>query len=132
MTTDLTMLFWSALLCLVLPNVYVIGLLGIPNGLAWGLGNRERPVAGETAWAGRARRAHSNLVENLIVFAVLVLVAHAAGLENEWTALGSQLFFWGRVGHVVTYIAGLTPWRTLAFAVAVVGEFMIAVQILTG
>jgi uncharacterized MAPEG superfamily protein len=131
MTTDLWMLACSAVLCLVAPNLYVTGLVGA-GGLGWGLGNREVAFTGEAAWALRARRAHANLVENLVVFAALVLVAHAAGRANAWTALGSQLFFWGRVGHLATYVAGLVPWRTVAFAVAIVGEWIIALQILLG
>jgi uncharacterized MAPEG superfamily protein len=131
MTTELTMLVWSAVLCLVMPNVGIAGLTGIPGGMAWGLGNRDAALD-LPAWIGRARRAHANLVENLVVFAALVLAAHAAGRTNEWTALGSQLFFWGRVGHAVTYVAGLVPWRTLAFGVAVVGEWIIAFQLLFG
>src|SRR4051812_21420983 len=132
MTTDLWMLLWSAVLGLVLPNVYVTGLMGTTGGLEWGLGNREVPITTETPWAHRARRAHANLVENLLVFAILVLVAHAAGRSDQWTALGSRLFFWGRLAHAVTYVAGLVPWRTVAFAVAIAGEWIIAVHLLFG
>ena len=132
MTTELTMLAWSAVLCLLLPNVAISSLSSLPGGLAWGLGNRDKPFTGLPGWAERARRAHANLVENLVVFAALVLAAHAAGRTNAWTALGAQLFFWGRVAHVGTYIAGLVPWRTLAFGVAIVGEWMIAAQLLFG
>jgi uncharacterized MAPEG superfamily protein len=53
------------------------------------------------------------------VFAALVLVAVAAGKTNAWTALGAQLFFWGRIAHLATYIAGLVPWRTLGVRVAI-------------
>jgi len=124
------MLAWSAVLCLVLPNLYVIGLTRLPNGLAWGLGNRDTPLEGEAAWAKRARRAHANLVENLVVFAALVLAAHLSGRANAMTALGAQLFFWGRLGHAVTYLAGLVPLRTLVFGIAIVGEWLIAIQLL--
>ena len=123
------MLTWSAVLCLVVPNLPVAGLTSVSGGFAWGLGNRDQPLE-VPAWVGRARRAHANLVENLVVFAALVLVAVAAGKTNSTTALGAQLFFWGRVGHLVTYVAGLVPWRTLAFAVAIVGEWLIVFQLL--
>ena len=122
------MLTWSAVLCLVVPNLSVAGLTSTPGGLVWGLGNRDQPFD-VPAWVGRARRAHANLVENLVVFAALVLVAVAADKTNAWTALGAQLFFWGRVAHLGTYIAGLVPWRTLAFAVAILGEWLIVFQL---
>jgi uncharacterized MAPEG superfamily protein len=130
MTTELMMLTWSAVLCLIVPNLGVAGLTAAPGGFAWGLGNRDRPFEELPAWAGRARRAHANLVENLVVFAALVLVAQVAGKTSAMTALGAQLFFWGRVGHLATYIAGLVPWRTLAFAVAILGEWLIVFALL--
>ncbi len=132
MTIELRMLAWSCLLALLMPNVYVVPLTSLPGGMAWGLGNRDRPLEGESAWASRARRAHANLIENLVVFAALVLVAHASGRTNAWTALGSELFFWGRLGHAATYVAGLVPWRTLAFAVAVAGEWIIVLRLIAG
>ena len=101
------------------------------GGLGWGLGNRDMPFQASPR-GPCAPGARTRTVENLVVFAALVLVAHAAGLANAATALGSQLFFWGRVAHVITYVAGLVPWRTLAFVVAVVGEWIIALQLLVG
>jgi len=128
MTTDLWMLVSSALLCLAIPFVYVGGIAGIPGGLAWGLGNRDVPLA-LPVWVERAKRAHANLVENLAPFAVLVLTAHVAGVANATTALGATLFFWGRVGHFVVYVIGIPYLRTVVFAVAVLGEIMILTQL---
>ncbi len=129
MATDLTMLVWSAVLCLALPVTYLVGRAQVPGGLAWGFGNRERPLA-VPAWAGRAQRAHANLVENLAPFAALVLAAHASGRANAATALGATLFFWGRVAHAAVYIAGIPYLRTAVFFVATAGELVILAQLL--
>jgi uncharacterized MAPEG superfamily protein len=130
MTTELTMLVWCVILVLLMPYIPVGGLLAIPNGFAWGLGNRERPLAGEAAWATRARRAHANTVENLVPFAALVLVAHVSGRTNDMTALGAQVFFWARLAYAFIYTAGLVPWRTVAFGVGFIGQVLILVQLL--
>jgi uncharacterized MAPEG superfamily protein len=130
MTTELTLLAWSALLCMLLPYPAVGALLQIRGGFAWGLGNRDQSVTGLPPWAERARRAHTNLVENLAPFAAVVLIAHVAGRNNGLTVLGAELFFWGRIAHAATYIAGLTPWRTLAFAVSSTGTLLIFLQLL--
>lgn len=130
MSTDLTMLTWTTLLALVLPFTYVTGLITSPGGLAWGLGNRDQKFSGETEWGLRARRAHANLLENYLPFAALVLLAHATGRANSTTALGAQLFFWSRLAYTGIYIAGLTPVRTLAFAVGQTGLFLILLQLL--
>jgi len=130
MTTDLTMLVWSALLCLLMPVVYLVGRSGVPGGLPWGFGNREAPLAGVPPWTARAERAHANLVENLPPFAILVLVAAIAGKANATTALGATLFFWGRLAHAVVYVAGVVYLRTAVFFVATAGELMILFQLL--
>ena len=67
--------------------------------------------------------------ESLILFAILVLVAHVAGIRNTMTLLGAQLFFWGRVGHAILYVAGV-PWaRTAAWLVSVIGLLLIFLQL---
>ena len=130
MTTDLWMLLWSAVLCLLLPVTYLMGRTMTPGGLAWGLGNRDRPLDAVPAWTARAQRAHLNLIENLAPFAILVLVAQVAGKANATTALGATLFFWGRVAHAAVYIAGITMVRTAVFFVVAAGELLILMQIL--
>src|SRR5688572_4321708 len=128
MTTDLMMLTWSAVLCVLLAVPYSVGLsqrLGLPT-LA---GNRENfPVV--EGWIGRAQRAHRNMIENLAPFAALVLVAHIAGKAGGDTAMGAQLFFWSRLVHAGAYIGGVMWVRTAAFAVSLVGMAMILLAIL--
>jgi len=99
--------------------------VGIPT-LA---GNREDlPVL--TGFAGRARRAHLNMVENMVLFAVLVLIAHVAGKANATTAMGALVFFWARIVYALIYLLGV-PWlRTVAWLVSVVGMAMIASQLI--
>jgi len=127
MTPELIYLVWSAVLTVVLMLIAVSGAT-LQVGLPTLAGNRE-DMPDMTSWAGRAERAHSNMLENLVLFAILVLVAQAAGVRNAMTLLGAQLFFWGRVGHAVLYIAGI-PWaRTAAWVVSVVGLILIAWQL---
>ena len=128
MTPDLELLVWSAALTLVQMLIAVAGAtmqVGLPR-LA---GNREG-LPTLTGWAGRAQRAHLNMLESLAVFAIVVLVAHVAGLANETTALGATLFFWGRVAYALIYLAGV-PWlRTLAWLVSVAGILLVFSQLL--
>jgi uncharacterized MAPEG superfamily protein len=128
MTTDLTMLVATAVLCLLIPMIYLTGELQTPGGLEWGIGNRAEPLK-LPEWAARAKRAHLNLIENLAPFAILVLVAQVSGKANTWTALGAQIFFWGRVAHVAVYTAGITGVRTAVFFVATAGEVLILIQL---
>lgn len=127
MPHDLQMLVWSACLTLVLVIIAVLLAMG-EVGLPTLAGNREgmAPLSG---LAGRAQRAHLNLLESLAIFAIVVIVAQLTGRANGVTALGATLFFWGRVAHAIIYLAGI-PWaRTAAWAVSFVGIVMVASQL---
>ena len=74
-------------------------------------------VARLAPWAQRAKKAHYNAVENLVVFAAAVLSLNALGVSNDTTILACNVYFWARVVHFVVYTAGV-PWlRTLSFVV---------------
>jgi len=128
MSTDLMLLVWSVLLTFAQMLVAAMGS-NSQVGLATLAGNRDNLPA-FTGWAGRAHRAHRNMLENIVLFAALVLVAHVAGKANATTALGAQLFFWGRLAYAVVYVAGV-PWlRTGLWVVSVIGMALIALQLL--
>jgi uncharacterized MAPEG superfamily protein len=92
-------------------------------------GNRENMPA-IAGWGGRAKRAHANMVENLVLFAALVLAAQVAGKTNDMTALGAQLFFWARVAYAGIYLAGIAWIRTGAWAVSIAGLVLILLQLI--
>ena len=76
------------------------------------------------------KKAHYNSVENLVVFAALVLVANAAGVSNDTTVLAAQVYFWARVVHLLAYTLAI-PWvRTLAFAVGFVCQAALFLQLI--
>ena len=127
MTPDLGMLVWSAALALAQMLIAVLGAIG-QLGLPMLAGNRE-DLPAVIGWAGRARRAHLNMLESLVVFAAVVLVAHATGRANETTALGATIFFWARLAYAVVYIAGV-PWlRTAVWAASVAGIVLVFSQL---
>jgi uncharacterized MAPEG superfamily protein len=127
MTLELKLLVWSAGLALI--QMLVALLAAIAHvGLMALVGNRENlPAFG--GWAGRAQRAHRNMLESLTIFAALVLVAQVAGKSNAVTALGAQLFFWGRLTYAPVYVIGI-PWlRSGLWGVSFVGLLQILLQL---
>jgi uncharacterized MAPEG superfamily protein len=127
MSPDLNYLLMSVVLTFVQVLIaaaaanQVVGL----NTLA---GNRDG-LPTLSGFAGRARRAHLNMLENMVLFTALVLIAAVANKANATTATGALIFFWARLAYAVIYLIGI-PWlRTLAWAVAVIGMVMIASQL---
>jgi MAPEG family protein len=81
-------------------------------------------------WAQRLRAAHANAVENLVVFAALVLAAQVFDISTPVTALAGSLYLWSRVTHAIVYTLGV-PWlRTLAFTGGFVAQMLVAWQLL--
>ena len=113
MTSELTSLTWVAALHAIMWIPYILNAVMV-RGLVAAVGYPQdpKPLA---PWAQRMKAAHYNSVENLALFATLVLVAHVAGVSNPTTILVCQIFFWARVVHLVSYTLGI-PWvRTLSF-----------------
>jgi len=127
MTVELWMLFWAVVLTFVQVLVAVTGASSVlsPAKLA---GNRE-DITAMDGWVGRAQRAHRNMLENLPLFAALVLIVHVAGASTETSALGAEIFVFARLAYAVVYIIGI-PWvRTALWFVSVIGMVMVALPL---
>lgn len=128
MAPELTWLLWSVLLAFAQVIVLATGAT-LQVGLPTLAGNRQG-MHELTGWVGRMQRAHRNMIENLVLFAALVLIVVVAGKGNALTLMGAQVFFWARLVYVLVYGAGV-PWlRTGVWTVSVVGMGMMASQLL--
>ena len=128
MTPDLTLLVYAVVLAFLQIGVAALGTnRQVPLTVL--AGNREK-MPEVTGWAGRASRAHRNMMESLPIFIALVLIAHVAGRVNGSVILGEQIFLFGRLAHAVIYTVGIPYVRTVAWFVSVVGMGMILTQML--
>jgi uncharacterized MAPEG superfamily protein len=124
-------LFWLTL------TVAMTGLFWVPyildrcavRGLMGAMANPSRDAKPQSAWAQRMIAAHTNAVENLVVFAPLVLVAHALNIHSTATVLACGLYFWSRLAHFLVYAAGIPVLRTLAFTGGFIGQAILVLAI---
>jgi len=93
------------------------------------LGARD-DLAPNNAVMARTKRATQNMLEALIMFAPLVLVAHATGNLNEMTTLGAGIFLASRLVYAPSYWLGIPVIRTLAWFGGLIGIIMIFFQVL--
>ena len=108
---------WLALTCLVTTLMwfpYILNLISI-RGLMDAMGYPDNPKP-MSAWAERLKRAHYNAVENLIVFGLLVVIAHVANIHSSLTLLACTVYFWSRLIYAIIYAVGIPVIRTLVFA----------------
>jgi uncharacterized MAPEG superfamily protein len=127
MKPELDLLVWAVVLTVVQMLVAAQGAMN-QVGFMRLVGNREG-MPEITGWGGRAARAHRNMLENLVLFASLVLVAVVAGKTNDMTLLGAQIFFWARLAYAVIFVAGIIWVRTAAWLVSMAGLIVIFAQI---
>jgi uncharacterized MAPEG superfamily protein len=127
MKTELFYLALSATLTALIWVPYILDRIRI-EGLINAVGYPANPKP-QSPWAQRMMKAHYNSIENLAVFAALVLVANAAGISNAAIGTAAMLYFWARLVHLLAYTFAI-PWvRTLAFAVGWVAQMVVAWQI---
>ena len=128
MSVELTMLLYSVILMFVfiaIPATVAI----LANGLTTQAGARDS-LPEPSVFYKRADRLRANMIENMMLFAPLVLIANAMDISTGTTVLGAQLFFFARLLHAVIYLAGWPLVRPLVYFVGLAGCIMIAVAIL--
>ena len=124
-------LFWLTL------TVALTGLLWIPyildrckvRGLRATMDNPKPNDTPQSPWAMRLYFAHTNAVENLVIFAPLVLILDSLNISTAVTVIACAIFFWARLAHAILYALGVPVLRTLAFTVGFICQVVLVLAI---
>ncbi len=81
-------------------------------------------------WAKRSKAAHKNAVENLIIFAPLIILVVFLGAENELTAITASVYFFARSVHYLMHTLAVPLMRTLMFLIGFACQIIIVLTIL--
>ncbi len=125
-------LFWLTLVAALTALLWVpyvlefIGRVGLLAALSLTEADAQKMNA-PPEWAERMKKAHYNAVENLVIFAPLVLIAHSVGTS---VVLAAQIYFFARLLHFIFYTMGIGLLRTLAFFGGFFAQAYIAVTLL--
>lgn len=128
MTPELTYLAYAIAMFFII--VLVQGYAGIANNGPMAMANARDDLKPPTKFQARMKRLTDNYRENLWFFAPLVLVAAIAGISNQWTLLGAQIFLFSRIAHAIWYAFGLPFIRPLFWAAGIVGCGMIFLSLI--
>lgn len=89
------------------------------------------PNSGSKAlWAQRMMRAHSNAVENLVIFAPLALAVHILGVSTSATVAACMIYFFSRAAHFIVYTLGIPVLRTVVFAIGFIAQMTLGLTLL--
>jgi uncharacterized MAPEG superfamily protein len=84
-------------------------------------------------WVHRSLRAHQNLLEQFLPFAVIVLAGTISGVSTPLTVACAVSFFWLRVAHAIGMISGLArlPLRPMIYFAGWIVTILYAWQVLS-
>ena len=115
-TTELGIVACLAVLAASLWIPYIVGVSNDPSEPD----NFSRPgdLTKVRPWVHRAHRAHLNLLEQFLPFAVLVLLVDRVGGYSALTFWTAIAFFWIRIAHAIGMISGIArmPLRPILFS----------------
>lgn len=84
------------------------------HGLPWLMTSRDEAERPEpSVLESRFARAQRNLIENLIVFFPLAILAMVQGHDSGLAVTLCWVFLGARIGHVLFYAGGIPPLRSL-------------------
>jgi uncharacterized MAPEG superfamily protein len=130
--TELSFLLLTAILASSLWIPFIVGV----NTTEWEGSDeafvRAPDISRMKPWVQRAFRAHLNLLEQFLPYAVIVLIGHIAGVSNGTTRICAIVFFVLRVVHAVGMITALArfPVRPIIFTSGWVVSIVHAYQVL--
>ncbi len=129
MTTELQYLAYSAILGL-LHLLAASHATSKQYGYRWTASNRDEPMPPLQGVPGRIDRACTNFLETFPIFAAVVLATQIAGVHSGLTIWGVRLYFWGRIAHAASSVAGFPLVRSLIWNVSVAGIVLLIAALL--
>ena len=129
MSTELYWLVMTSLMTALLFVPYIVNRMK-EHGLGPALWNPQPDTRPKAPWADRLMRAHANAVENLVVFAPLVLALQLLGISTAITATACLVYFFVRLAHAILYTFAVPLLRTVAFIIGFGCQMVLALTLL--
>jgi uncharacterized MAPEG superfamily protein len=129
MTTELYWLVMTILFTALLWLPYILNRL-LEQGVFKALWDPEGETATRVGWSRRLMAAHGNAVENLVIFAPLVLMAHALNISTSLTVTAAILYFFSRVAHAILFTFRVPVLRIIAFFGGFIAQMMMVFTLL--
>jgi uncharacterized MAPEG superfamily protein len=128
-------LFWLLMTAVLAASLWIPYIVGVNSSTFEGQAEsfaRPPDQRAMPAWVHRAHRAHLNLLEQFLPFAMIVLIAHQLKVSTAVTHWCVVIFFWLRAAHAVGMITGTArmPVRPLLFTAGWVVTLVMAWQVL--
>ncbi len=121
-------IYWMTLTIIMTAVIWVPYIINrmIEMGVWQAIANANMDPTPTATWAKRMMCAHRNAVENLVIFAPLVIALAALDVSTSLTVAAAKFYFFARLAHLVVYTFGVPVVRTLMFVVGFACQVLLA------
>lgn len=120
LTLMMTSLFWMP---------YIINRM-LEQGILKALWDPMGDTHTDKSWANRMMQAHNNAVENLMIFAPLVILIQITGMNSAVTSVACMIYFYARLIHYVAFSFAVPVLRVLTFLTGFGVQLFLAITLL--
>ena len=127
-----TEIIWLCLVILftsIMWAPYIINRMS-EMGIWPALYNPQPDTRPKAQWAERMMRAHENAVENLVIFAPLVILIEITQSYSEISAFAVVLYFYARLIHFVVFTFAIPLLRVPAFLAGFAAQLLLGLSLL--
>lgn len=124
--------YWLVLTVLMTALLWIPYILNrmLEQGIGAALWDPYGHTETRKAWADRMMKAHGNAVENLVVFAPLVILIQMFSLNNDTTAMACMVYFFARLLHYICFTLAVPVLRIIMFATGFFMQLILAFTLL--
>lgn len=120
LTILMTSLFWVP---------YIINRM-IELGILTAIWDRYGLTDTKKDWVNRMMQAHNNAVENLVIFAPLVILIQMTGMNSTTTANACIIYFFVRLIHYFVFTFAIPLLRVVTFLIGFGAQVVLALTLL--
>lgn len=127
-----TEMYWLLLTLILSATMWVPYILNRmkEQGILFALWDPQGETQARAPWANRMMRAHENAVENLVIFAPLVLALQWLHISTTATVAACIVYFFARLVHFVVFTFGVPVLRVVTFLIGFGAQMTLAVNLL--
>jgi len=127
-------LYWLTLTVLMTAFFWLPYILNrmLEQGVLNALWDPHGRTESKRQWAQRMMQAHDNAVENLVIFAPLVILIQITGLNSTTTATACMVYFFARLTHYLVFSLAIPLLRVVSFLTGFGAQIVLAMVLLGG
>jgi len=123
---------WLVLTCLITSLFWIPYIINrmAELGLWTAIWNPYPDLGAKRDWARRMQLAHHNAIENLMIFAPLVILIEVLKLNSDTTSIACMVYFYSRLAHFMVFTLAIPILRVVLFIIGFASQLVLISHLL--